>query len=432
MLSGTKRKKSPSPSPRTPGFKNPHNNHAPASAIHYLGQSEPSDDEQTETPRTRAHTVTLDDRAAIWEQYSAWRLSGSLRSASPISSLRKEYGVGKNYFTKLREKFDRTLSLHDAPKPGRPKTFDESTKAEILKVAEARAEKQLTASSRIVAATLKKDKAVVLKPSERTVRRLKSEMRFHVIKVELKPILSDQMREQRLKFVKWALVSVDWSRVIVIDEKWFTEEKVRSPKIELPVGHIPPAGRKKFAGKRTDGGTAQLHKLMYLSAVSVAGGIGMWELDFSEHTRTIKSGKRKGEVVKAGVDSKFLLPFWKKIKKAGLEILGPGPLNLWLDRASCHRSATTKAELEKLGFTVIDQPPRSPECNMLDAFLFPSLERECNKRGATTHDEIRKAVKYIWKRVTPAECTKAQARVVANMKKIKEMDGGNMYHEGGN
>ena len=166
---------------------------------------------------------------------------------------------------------------------------------------ERRADEKKTASSRVISAALKKDKNIALKPSDRTVRRLKSEMRFHVTKVEQKPQLNSGMMQTHFKFVKWALTSVNFDDVIVCDEKWFTEHKEGDLKIELPRGHIPPGGRKTFAPKRTDGDTSQLNKLMYLSAVSASAPIGNWELDFSKHTRTIKSGKRRGEVVKAGV-----------------------------------------------------------------------------------------------------------------------------------
>ena len=59
---------------------------------------------------------------------------------------------------------------------------------------------------------------------------------------------------------------------------------------------------------------------------------------------------------------------------------------------------------------------------MLDAFLFPFLERECTKRRGIMHDEIRKALRALWGEVTPAECSKAQQQhVVNNMESIKEL-----------
>ena len=86
--------------------------------------------------------------------------------------------------------------------------------------------------------------------------------------------------------------------------------------------------------------------------------------------------------------------------------------------------------LEDLGFTVISQTARSPDFNMLDAFVFPAMERECNKKGALTKAEIRTAVADTWRKVTVAECKEAHKRVIKNMKKSIELEGGNFYKEG--
>lgn len=79
---------------------------------------------------------------------------------------------------------------------------------------------------------------------------------------------------------------------------------------------------------------------------------------------------------------------------------------------------------------MVSQPPKSPDFNMLDAFRFPSLERECQRRGAMTHNDIRVAVGAVWRNVTPAEFERAVERVVVNMKRSVELGGGSFYHEG--
>jgi hypothetical protein len=149
---------------------------------------------------------------------------------------------------------------------------------------------------------------------------------------------------------------------------------------------------------------------MYLAAISCKGKIGNYQLKFEERTRETKSGN----VVKAGVDSKFLLPFWKKIAAASRKTLGlkeGDEMFLQMDRASCHFSKLTQEELKKVGFTVIKQPPRSPDFSMLDAFLFPTLERKCEKKGAVAREEIVAAVRSVWAKVTMEECKKAHKRI---------------------
>ena len=74
--------------------------------------------------------------------------------------------------------------------------------------------------------------------------------------------------------------------------------------------------------------------------------------------------------------------------------------------------------------------PEVPDFNLLDAFLFPSLERACNERGAMTHDEIREVAASVWDQVTPDECAKAVRRVQANMKASIDLKGRNFYSEG--
>jgi hypothetical protein len=123
----------------------------------------------------------------------------------------------------------------------------------------------------------------------------------------------------------------------------------------------------------------------------------------------------------------FLLLFWKKIAAASRKTLGlkeGDEMFLQMDRASCHFSKLTQEELKKVGFTVIKQPPRSPDFNMLDAFLFPTLERECEKKGAVAREEIVAAVRSVWAKVTAEECKKAHKRILRNMERAIDLKGG--------
>ena len=141
-------------------------------------------------------------------------------------------------------------------------------------------------------------------------------------------------------------------------------------------------------GEETTKHILKVSESLALAQKEIKGRILMEELDWSEQTKVLKSGPRKGQVVPAGIDSEFLKPFWPKIHKLAIKVLGPGPVYLMLDRAPAHRSQVTIGEIEAAGFIVVSQPPSSPDFNLLDAFLFPSLERECQKRGAMTHAEI--------------------------------------------
>lgn len=55
------------------------------------------------------------------------------------------------------------------------------------------------------------------------------------------------------------------------------------------------------------------------------------------------------------------------------------------------------------------------------------MEREVEAAGAKTMDEIRKAVKAAWKKLTDADCVKISKQVRKNMKKVIAQKGGNFF-----
>ena len=144
-------------------------------------------------------------------------------------------------------------------------------------------------------------------PCEETIRKKVRSMRFRVRKVVIKPQLSGPMMVKRLSFARVHVRKTVawWKRVVVVDEKWFTELKFKAPTVlERPGSPL----KKKFKGHDKETRT-QLTKLMFLAAVSIDGKVGMHELDYSDYTKEDKNGKRR----KGKVDSDFLKPFWLKI-----------------------------------------------------------------------------------------------------------------------
>jgi hypothetical protein len=70
-----------------------------------------------------------------------------------------------------------------------------------------------------------------------------------------------------------------------------------------------------------------------------------------------------------------------KYSTASIKIEGSGVF-LCLDRTSAHRVKAALNFLKNslaLGFFVISKTVRSPDFSMLDAFVFPAMERGCNK-----------------------------------------------------
>ena len=72
---------------------------------------------------------------------------------------------------------------------------------------------------------------------------------------------------------------------------------------------------------------------------------------------------------------------------------------------------------------------KAPDMSQFDAGVCPFMERSVEAAGASTADEIRAAVKEVWKQVTPEMCVKISLRVRRNMHKVIELKGGNFYEE---
>ena len=109
--------------------------------------------------------------------------------------------------------------------------------------------------------------------------------------------------------------------------------------------------------------------------------------------------------------------------------LGTGTIAIWLDRAPTHTAKATQRKLKQLFDHVYLQTPKSPDFSMLDAGVFPWMERQQQKSGATTKEEIRGSVLGVWRALQPPMLKKIADRVRLNATKVIDNDGGNFYHE---
>ena len=73
-------------------------------------------------------------------------------------------------------------------------------------------------------------------PSVTTFMKLKRMMRFDVTSVAIHPELNSTMMKELLINAQ-INVKADWSHIVVIYEKWFTEETLGNPVLELSRGH---------------------------------------------------------------------------------------------------------------------------------------------------------------------------------------------------
>lgn len=217
----------------------------------------------------------------------------------------------------------------------------------------------------------------------------------------------------RLQFAKYWL-KYDWSFVVVIDEKWFSEVKAGYKFIQARLDS-PLTPEQLFDNRKAET-RCQLVKVMYLCAVCIKGSICMIELDWKSFSDS------------KGVNAEYLATICPKVAQAAKQVLGwNAPLEIVLDNAPGHKSKFSQKELSKYFKKVHFQPASSPDFNMLDAGVFPYLEREMNKKGAKTKEQTLKAVPEIWKTVTPEMCTNVVARDLVNMKTAIELQGGSYF-----
>eukprot|EP00968_Pinguiococcus_pyrenoidosus_P028419 scaffold7837_cov926-Pinguiococcus_pyrenoidosus.AAC.1 len=181
---------------------------------------------------------------------------------------------------------------------------------------------------------------------------------------------------------------MDLSRVVVIDEKWFSEEK--GFKLEYEASkNSPVKPNVKYKCFAAETGTQEI-KLMYLAAVAEGNPIGLYELNFKAWNAE-NVNPRTGRAAK-GICGAYIAEVCEGVFRDAQRILGPGPIYLWMDKASCHKSKVFLDRLEAVFDGVIVQPGKSPDFNLLDAHVFPMMEQRVEDRAAKTKTEIRAAV----------------------------------------
>lgn len=437
------------PASATKGTRSGNRNHARAHQIHYIGSApppliqkksqkqaqkakkKPSSREVSGPTRSsprKSRLKGMDTKTAILKKYCKWKLAGAKKEESPIPDIVKDHDCAPNYPGRLFKLMLDRGTVDNQWGLGRPPTYTEEVWDEMVKIIrDYRDEQQEYASG----SSIRKELSFVFSgkvPSVAHINKKKAEMKFRAVSITYKPEISESTRKKRKSYAKEELKRWPWTLTVVMDQKWFTEEKARKKKVLKRRGSPM---KKPFAGKSKET-TTQLRKVMYLCAVSPTHGkIGKWKLDWGGHT---KVNSKTGAIEPAGIDSAFMEPYWKKIKAAATRVFQRSDgIRIVVDGAPAHKSKRTQAFLMSDSWDsfveVTLQSPTSPDFNMLDASVFPSLERLCNNEHARTEAEIDKAVAKVWSQLTTAECKKAAAKVKSNMEESVAIDGGNYYME---
>ena len=252
------------------------------------------------SPRKR-RLYELDEKVDILQKYVKWREAGQSHFNTPLNDLRKKYPkMGKNYPKSLYDKMLKYGSVESKWGCGRPAEFTEEVWDEMMRIIREHRAKQLAPSGRTIRNELLKVYQSQHVPSKDSINRMKKAMKFKVVKVEYRPVLDEKKMNERLKYATSELTlrrarsgkHAKWKLPVLLDEKWFTEEKPVAAKFLARAGS--PVGNAKFKSKSKETKT-QLVKLMYLCAVSPTHGpIGYDKLNWTHHVRyNAKTGREE-------------------------------------------------------------------------------------------------------------------------------------------
>lgn len=384
-----------------------------------------SESDRLVDPPTEPRLINRDVKVLILQGFTDWLDRGSPRDGT-LMLLAKKHGCGTDYPRRLHDKILKKGCVDNKwNMTGRPNDITEHVWQELIKIVRERRLKQLPASSTLVAATLKKRLPRLKTPTPRTVRLKKAKLGYHLVKVVRKPFLTKEQMKKRLAFAK-EHVDRDWSTTVVIDEKWFSEEKVESQNIEVRPGS--PIGNERFKPKQAETAT-QRTKIMFITACTSGHKIICDELDMDKYYKThpneLKTGKKKG-----GVTAKVLAPILITIARKAHRLIPNTPLSIQLDRATAHTAKEQQTLLGELFEGGVHfQVGKSPDTNMADAALYPFLERGCEAAGCLTKEDIRKTVTKLWNGISQTTLQRCAERVNKNMRKIIQKKGGNFYSE---
>eukprot|EP00968_Pinguiococcus_pyrenoidosus_P025645 scaffold6550_cov162-Pinguiococcus_pyrenoidosus.AAC.1 len=398
-------------------------NHCARSEI-YFGDESPtaltSASRRASAPSGRL--IRDSDKVQILKKYCRWLERGRPKADSPLSEICTTYAVHRHYPRKLYQKVLAYGSVENRFSGRARNEFSEETWEEMIAIIRSRREMRRSAPASLIRSELAKmagPRTRVSLPSVSTIRRKKKAMGFQVHKTKTKPKLSKRMMAERLRFAE-RHKNYEFKRTIVLDEKWFTEEKGSLDRFEKRKSS-PIKPRVAFRAATAETKT-QLTKVMYLVAVCEGQKVGMYEMDWRGWQKL--HGKKQTK----GVNAEYFCHILKQVKRDCNRIFGQAELNLWVDLAPAHKARSAQETARRLFSELILQPPKSPDFNLCDAHIFPMMEKKVEAMGAISREEIRRACGAVWRDgVTKESLEGAAKRVRKNMLKVIEMGGDNKY-----
>ena len=232
----------------------------------------------------------------------------------------------------------------------------------------------------------------------------------------LKPYLTDAGKERRLEWAKrWVREGHGGARsidnmhnVVMVDEKWFYMFK-QGQRYYLGAGEELPVHKVKHK--------SHIQKVMFLAVVgrprwdtvanrSFDGKIGIFP--FTRRVPAQRSSRNRAagtmetkmvEVTKAVHKQKMLDEVFPAIKRTWPG--GPSPVSVQQDNAPAHKinddpDIVAAGTADGWNIRLINQPPNSPDTNILDLFFFNSIQSLQDRTTLRTVDELIEEVRRVF------------------------------------
>jgi transposase len=157
-------------------------------------------------------------------------------------------------------------------------------------------------------------------------------------------------------------------RIVVIDEKYIFHRPIGTKKSNAQ--WVSPGGDQPTIAHRTHFDA----KTWVIVAVTFSG-------------KSCVQSLKKGDMVNSDTYIQFLRRMNHNFKRH-VHPLDWKNTVLWHDNARVHTSRAVRDFLEDKGVTVVKQPPYSPDCNLLDRYIFSKLENERKHIHFESSDQV--------------------------------------------
>ena len=382
----------------------------------------------------RRHHLTSDERATLLVEYVKL---GTKPAHGAVQTLCDTFGVKRNYPAKLKRRYDRSMAISGSHVFQRKSGSGRKTliTPEMGEILAEWARTELYEFTYLSAADF-------LGVNRSTVTRFMTTVGWRSVLKGVRPFLSDDHMAAR---VEWANehrrnLFQDW---VDIDEKWFFTHST-GLRLKVPPGVTPP--------KRGVQGRSHIPKVMALVAVArprpeydFNGFIGAFRVGETYVAKRSSKNHQKGDRYHKdkSMDSELFIDMMisKVFRSIYRKMTWATEIAVQLDNAPGHASAATWEALNASLATsnvrngrnirLIFQPAKSPDTNVLDLAVFPSLSKrvsKLNKFGELADlDGLWNNIQKALDEYPPEILDKAFDTKIAVMKAIKAANGANDF-----